>query len=40
MTRYAGMIHPFFALPGMMDDGRTAMTQVTSALRLALGVGN
>jgi acetyl esterase len=37
MTRYDGMIHPFFALPAMMDDGKTAMTQVASALRLALG---
>jgi acetyl esterase len=36
-TRYAGMIHPFFALPGIIDDGRTAMQQVGAALRRAFG---
>jgi acetyl esterase len=34
-TRYDGMIHAFFALPGLLDDGRVAMEQVASALRKA-----
>jgi acetyl esterase len=34
-ARYDGMIHAFFALPGLLDDGRVAMEQVANALRKA-----
>ena len=37
MTRYDGMIHAFFALGGIMDDGRAAMKQVGDALRDSFG---
>ncbi len=36
-VRYAGMIHPFFSLGGVLSQGRRAIEQVASALR-ALGV--
>jgi acetyl esterase len=36
-TRYAGMIHPFWALPSLFDDARPAMDQVGAALRRAFG---
>jgi acetyl esterase len=32
-TRYDGMIHAFFALPAVLDDGRVAMEQVARVLR-------
>ncbi len=37
LTRYDGMIHPFFSLGGIIDAGRTAMADAASALRRALG---
>jgi acetyl esterase len=33
--RYDGMIHAFFALPTVLDDGKAAMQQVAAALRKA-----
>jgi acetyl esterase len=36
LTRYDGMIHAFFALPAVLDDGKAAMNQVASALQKAL----
>jgi acetyl esterase len=36
-TRYDGMIHAFFALPAVLDDGKTAMAQVGTALHKAFG---
>jgi acetyl esterase len=35
-TRYAGMIHPFFSLPGVFSQSRSAIAQVAAALR---GIG-
>jgi acetyl esterase len=32
-TRYAGMIHPFFSMPGAISDGRKAIQQVAEAVR-------
>lgn len=32
-TRYPGMIHPFFSMPGAIAQGRKAIEQVASALR-------
>jgi acetyl esterase len=32
-TRYAGMIHPFFSLGGVLSQGRRAIEQVAAALR-------
>jgi acetyl esterase len=34
-TRYDGMIHAFFALPAVLDDGRVAIEQVAAALQKA-----
>ena len=36
LKRYDGMIHPFFNLGGIIDGGRSAMSDVSSALRRAL----
>jgi acetyl esterase len=33
LTRYDGMIHPFFSLAGIIDGGRTAIADAASALR-------
>jgi acetyl esterase len=35
--RYDGAIHNFFAMPGMFESGRDAMTRVGTALRRAFG---
>jgi acetyl esterase len=32
-TRYKGMFHPFFSLPGILEDSRKAVRQVAGALR-------
>jgi acetyl esterase len=32
-TRYAGMIHPFFSLPGAISGGRRAIEQFAAAVR-------
>ena len=32
-TRYDGMIHPFFSMPGAIRDGRKAIQQVAAAVR-------
>jgi acetyl esterase len=32
-TRYAGMIHPFFSLSGVLSQGRQATEQVAAAVR-------
>jgi acetyl esterase len=32
-TRYPGMIHPFFSMPGAIGDGRKAIEQVAEAVR-------
>jgi acetyl esterase len=32
-TRYPGMIHPFFSMPGAISQARTAIEQVASAVR-------
>jgi acetyl esterase len=32
-TRYPGMIHPFFSMPGAVSHGRNAIDQVADALR-------
>lgn len=32
-TRYPGMYHPFFSLPGILEDSRKAVRQVAAALR-------
>jgi len=32
-TRYSGMIHPFFSLPGGLEGGRRAIEQVAAAVR-------
>jgi acetyl esterase/lipase len=32
-TRYAGMIHPFFSLGGVFNQGRRAVEQVAAAVR-------
>ena len=32
-TRYPGMFHPFFSLPGLLEDSRKAVRQVAGALR-------
>jgi acetyl esterase len=32
-TQYRGMFHPFFSLPGILDDSRKAVRQVADALR-------
>jgi acetyl esterase len=34
-TRYDGMIHAFWALPAVLDDGKRAMAQVAAALQKA-----
>lgn len=36
LTRYDGMIHPFFSLGGIIDGGRTAISQAAQAVRTAL----
>ncbi|MFG1759518.1 alpha/beta hydrolase [Micromonospora echinofusca] len=33
LTRYAGMVHGFFAMPGAFDDGRRAQDQAAAFLR-------
>ena len=35
LKRYDGMIHPFFSLGGIIDSGRTAVTDAAAALREA-----
>ena len=30
-TRYTGMFHPFFSLPGLLEDSRKAVRQVAGA---------
>ncbi|WP_327028633.1 alpha/beta hydrolase [Micromonospora sp. NBC_01740] len=37
LTRYAGMIHGFFAMPGAFDDGSRAQDQAAAFLRGRLG---
>jgi acetyl esterase/lipase len=36
---YAGMIHPFFSLGGIVDGGREAIADAAAKLRAALGAG-
>jgi acetyl esterase len=36
LTRYSGMIHGFFTMSGLLDQGKTAMRQTAAALRTAL----
>lgn len=36
--RYEGMIHPFFSLAGIIDGGKTAITDAAAALRAAMAV--
>jgi acetyl esterase len=36
LKRYDGMIHPFVSLAGIIDAGRTAITDAASAVRHAL----
>jgi acetyl esterase len=36
LKRYDGMIHVFVTLAGIVDDGRAAIADAASALRLAL----
>ena len=36
-TRYSGMIHPFFSLPGVLSQSRSAIAQVAAAVR---GIGD
>jgi acetyl esterase/lipase len=36
VKRYDGMIHPFFSFGGILDDGRTAVTEAATAVRAAL----
>ncbi len=38
-TRYAGMVHPFFSLPGVIDGGRRAVEQFAAAVRGMRRVG-
>ncbi|MFG3707200.1 alpha/beta hydrolase [Micromonospora sp. NPDC047670] len=38
LTRYAGMIHGFFAMPGAFDDGRRAQDQAAAFLRARFGL--
>ena len=33
LKRYAGMIHPFLSLAGIVDGGRTAIEDAAAALR-------
>ncbi len=35
LTRYAGMIHGFFAMGGLIDQGKQAVSQAAAALRAA-----
>lgn len=37
-TRYDGMVHGFFAMPGILDDGRRARAQVATYLRDRFGL--
>jgi acetyl esterase len=37
LSRYEGMIHPFFQFGGVLDTARVAMDGAASALRAALG---
>ena len=37
LRRYDGMIHPFFSLAGILDDGKAAIADAAAALRQALG---
>ncbi|MBI1814781.1 MAG: alpha/beta hydrolase [Deltaproteobacteria bacterium] len=37
LTRYNGMIHGFFGMSAMLDQGKTAIQQAASALRAAFG---
>ena len=34
-TRYEGMIHAFFSLDGILDQGKKAMDEAATALRAA-----
>ena len=36
LKRYEGMIHPFVSLGGIIDAGRTAITDSAAAVRQAL----
>jgi len=36
LTRYDGMVHPFFSLGGIIDGGKTAIADAAAALRSAL----
>lgn len=36
LRRYEGMIHPFFSLGGIIDDGKQAVTDIAATLREAL----
>ncbi len=37
-TRYDGMIHGFFAMPAVLDQGRRAMDEATAALKASLAL--
>ena len=37
-TRYDGMIHGFFAMPAVLDQGRRAVNEATSALKASLAL--
>jgi acetyl esterase/lipase len=39
VTRYDGMIHPFFSLGGIIDGGKTAVADAAAALKAALTSG-
>ncbi len=37
LKRYDGMIHGFLGLPGALDQGRHALAEAATALRVAFG---
>lgn len=39
-TRYNGMVHGFFRMAGLLDQGRNALLEVSTALRAAFERGN
>ncbi|MBM3489168.1 MAG: alpha/beta hydrolase [Alphaproteobacteria bacterium] len=39
LSDYAGMVHGFFSLSGVLDSGRQALAQTVAALRTAFGAG-
>jgi acetyl esterase len=38
LKRYDGMIHPFFSLAGIIDDGKAAIADAAAALKQASAV--